>query len=76
MFGRATRTKLPQLEDTDKNYDIVNKHDTNKKETMKVYADKKRNEKISEIKIGDMVYMKQKVNMYNFRVGDPIPVIK
>ena len=55
MFGRAARTKLPQLEDTDKNYDIVNQHDTNKKETMKVYADKKRNAKISEIKIGDRV---------------------
>ena len=117
MFGRAARTKLPQLEDTDKNYDIGNQHDTNKKETMKVYADKKRNAKISEIKIGNRVYMKQtkinklsspfsskpytvitkkgnmltvcddekryvtrnvsffkKVNMYNCRVGDPIPV--
>ena len=63
MFGRAARTKLPQLEDADKNYDIVNQHDTNKKETMKVYADKKRNAKISDIKIGDRVYMKQtKIN--------------
>ena len=54
MFWRAARTKLPQLEDTDKNYDVVNQHDTNKKETVKVYAYKKINDKISEIKIGDM----------------------
>ena len=50
MFGCVAKTKLPQLEDTDKNYDIVNQHDTNKKETMKVYTDKKINAKISEIK--------------------------
>ena len=63
MFGHAARTKLPQLEDTNKNYDIVNQHDTNKKETMKMYADNKLNAKFSEFKIGDKVYMKQtKIN--------------
>ena len=59
MFGRAARTILPQLKDIDNNYDIVSQHDTKKKETMKVYADNKRNALISEIKIGDKVYMKQ-----------------
>ena len=59
MFGRKARTKLPQTEEQDDNFERVNQYDTRRKDYMKSYADKRRNAKTSDIDIGNRVYMKQ-----------------
>ena len=60
MFSRPARTKLPQIEQIDDMYDKVNQYDTQRKETMKTYADKRHNAKVSNIEVGDRVYVKQR----------------
>ena len=79
---REMRTKLPVLEEKDVGEgNLVSKmkdKDAKKKEESKRYADKARNAKVSDIKEGDMVLLKQqKINKFLTRFGHkPFKVIK
>ena len=75
LFNRLIETKLPQLKTENKSEKevAVQEKDKKAKEKMKIYADKKRRAQSSEIKVGDMVLMKQrKHNKFSTRF-DPVP---
>ena len=77
MFGRNTRTRLPQLDiKPDKSAIVQNvqQRDKHQRQRMKDYADKRRHSKLTTMKIGDHVLVKQeKKNKFtpNF---DPKPL--
>lgn len=59
MFGRTIRDKLPSIEQPFEVDEEVRDRDKMKKLAGKLYADKKRNAKINEIKEGDVVWLKR-----------------
>jgi len=58
LFGRQIRTKLLQLQEFSTE-DEVRDRDNERKEKRKVYTDKKRNARGSEIREGDKVLLRQ-----------------
>ena len=77
MFGRNTRTRLPQVDtktDRSANDQHVEQRDKDQRQRMKEYADKRRQSKQTTMKIGDSVLVRQeKKNKFtpNF---DPKPL--
>lgn len=59
LFGRQIRTKLPEMRQTKSAVPDVRRRDEQAKEKSKVYADSKRNAKVSKAKEGDKVLLKQ-----------------
>ena len=63
LFGRELRIKLPSFENVKSNCfdkEQMLKHDIIQKEKMKMYADKNRNVKESDIAVGDKVLVQQR----------------
>ena len=75
LFNRAINTKLPQSPPDSKSDkdSVVRERDSNAKAKMKAYADKKRRAQQSEIKVGDMVLMKQRKQTKFSTKFDPVP---
>lgn len=59
MFGRTIRDKLPNIEQPSEVDESLKDHDKEKKEMGKQYSDGKRNAKTSELKVGDVVWLKR-----------------
>ena len=62
MFGRNTRTRLPQIDtktDRSANDQHVEQRDKDQRQRMKEYADKRRQSKQTTMKIGDSVLVRQ-----------------
>ena len=62
MFGRNTRTRLPQIDtktDRSANDQHVEQRDKDQRQRMKEYADKRRQSKRTTMKIGDSVLVRQ-----------------
>ena len=76
LFNRKIKTKLPQLTVSNSQSDIdskVKRNDKQAKERMKSYADKKSRAKVSDIKVGDIVLIRQrKQNKWSTKF-DPSP---
>ena len=60
LFGRKLRTRLPGLEESTVEDVEVKDRDSEAKEKGKLYTDKKRQAKPSDVKVGDSVLLKQK----------------
>ena len=60
MFGRKLRTRLPGIEENTVEDLEVKDRDSGAKEKGKIYIEKRRQAKTSEIKEGDLVLLKQK----------------
>ena len=59
LFRRKINTKLPNLTNKTNNDNNVRVNDTKRKQKMKEYFDLKRNTKPADLKVGDIVLMKQ-----------------
>ncbi len=62
MFGRNTRTRLPQIDtktDRSANDQHVEQRDKDQRQRMKEYADKRRQSKRTTMKTGDSVLVRQ-----------------
>ena len=74
MFGRDIHTTLPQ-HDPDVNYDNVRSKDQHSKMKMKEYADKKAYVRDSNLKVGDLVLVKQEGMGKSKPLYDPKPMV-
>ena len=74
LFNRVIRTKLPQLISTKTEKDTaIRERDEDAKAKMKLYTDKMRKAKPSEIQVGDIVMLKQKKQTKLSSKFDPVP---
>jgi transposase InsO family protein len=75
LFNRVINTKLPQLSSVNKTESdkVIRERDGEAKAKMKLYADKMRKAKSSEIQVGDAVLLKQRKQTKLSCRFDPIP---
>ena len=77
MFGRNTRTRLPQTDTkTDKNAldHSVEQRDKEQRQRMKEYADRRRQSKTTTMNIGDYVLVRQQKHNKFTPIFDPKPL--
>ena len=75
FLKRTVKTKLPHVPRADPISDIVRKRDTEQKKKIKMYADRKRYVKPSDLSVGDPVLVKRPDNLQKGRTPyEPKPL--
>ena len=74
LMNRSVKVKLPQISIPTHDLDVIGR-DTTEKQTMKVYADSRRNTKPRHFRVGDPVLVKQKKSNKLSTPFDPKPYV-